>query len=448
MAVLTAVAPDRRTFIAPVTVSGTTTIRKSVYAMTPDEVTQYRLAVYRLAQISAESVHDNRGYQYIAGLHGLPGRFCKHHVAGFALWHRPYMQGYEQRLQDVVPGTFVPYWDWSTRRAEQEGIPQIFLDETWQNPDTGATEANPLLSQPMSLIGQGDTTREPEPSGKLVELRADLQTALLATDYNTFSPDLENPHDSLHGWVGGTMGNIGTAAYDPLFWSHHSFVEYAFCQWQDSHTEAPEPDLDPRDLAPFSLTVDRIWDYHKLGYAYEPDNARALELAGVSNGPGASAAFTLKSRATVAAFPLYTVDAQEFHRAEVRFEGLVPPEDSFGIRIFADQRDATAETPTEGNPHYLGTRFLFGHGECGGAEGHCDPITRDVYDLRPAHHYSPVRVRLNVTKRLRALITSRVQAAAVVGPGDVPITLVVVDRKGNEVEDPGLYFEGLSVVIR
>ena len=447
MAVLTAVAPDRTSFIAPVTVSGTVTVRKSVYAMSPEEVTQYRLAVYRIAQISAQSPTDQRGYQYIAGLHGLPGRYCQHGTAAFALWHRPYVQGYEQRLQDVVPGAFLPYWDWTTRQAEAEGIPQMFLDATWQNPDTGKTEPNPLLSQAMTLIGQGTTTRAPQPPPALVPLRAEVQTALLAPDYNTFSPDMENPHNGLHMWVGATMGDISTAAFDPLFWSHHAFVEYAFCQWQDAHPEAPEPAIDSRDLAPFGITVDQIWDYRKLGYAYAPDNATGLQLAGVNQGPGASAAFTLQSGATVASFPLDTVDPAEFHRAELRLEGLVPPEDSFGIRVFAGQRDATARTETIENPHYLGTMFLFGHGICGGAEGHCDPIARDVYDLRPRHHYSPVRVPLNVTKRLRALIAGSSPEAAR-GSGNVPLTLVVVDREGNEVEDSGLYFEGLSVVIR
>jgi tyrosinase len=356
------------------------------------------------------------------------------------------MQGYEQRLQDVVAGTFVPYWDWTTRRAQEEGIPQIFLDETWDNPDTGQTEANPLLSQPTTLINRDPTQRDPGDLSQLVPLRDDVQNALLAPDYNTFSPDLENPHDSLHGWVGGSMGNIGTAAYDPLFWSHHSFIEYLFCQWQDAHTEAQAPTIDPRDLAPFSVTVDQIWSYQNLGYAYEPDNATDLQLAGVSNGPGAAAKWTLRSGATVASFPLHTVQP-DFTRAELRFESLTPPEDTFSVRVFADQPDANAGTAREANPHYLGTRYFFGHGECGGAEGHCDPVQRDVYDLRPRHHYAPVRVRLNITRRLRNFIheTSGPQHG---GAGNAPITLVVVDRKGKEIEDCGLHFEGMSVVIR
>jgi tyrosinase len=445
MAVLTAVAPERESFVAPVTVSGTITIRKSVYALGADEVTQYRLAVARMAQISARAVNDQRGYQWIAGVHGLPQQYCHRNQPAFAIWHRPFVQQFEQRMQDVVPGSFLPYWDWTTRRAQQEGIPKIFLDPQWTNPDNGKQETNPLLTQPQTLINRGNTARNPRPPAGLTPLRNLVHQALLAPDYYAFSPDLENPHNSLHGWVRGEMGAVAYSAYDPIFWAHHCFVEYAFCQWQDAHPNATPPAFDQRDLAPFSVTMQQIWNYRNLGYAYEPDNASDLQIAGVSNGPGAAAGNTLRSRATVAHYPVYTIDPADISRAEVVFEGLHPPEDSFAVRIFGDQQDATAATPTEGNPHYLATRYFFGHGECGGTEGHCDPIPRDIYDLRPTHHYAPRQIRVNVTKPLKALIAAGPASAGVT---DAEITLVAVDTDGNALEDADLYFEGLSIVVR
>jgi tyrosinase len=445
VAVLTAVAPERSTFISPVTVSGTKTIRKSVYASTDQEIQNYRLAVYRIARISKQSVQDNRGYQYIAGIHGLPGGYCKHNSPAFAIWHRPYIQGYEQRLQDAVPETFVPYWDWTTRRAEQEGTPSIFTDETWQNPDTGEEEPNPLLSQPKALINGDPTSRQPQPFSDLVPLRALVQRALLAPDYGSFTFDLENPHNGLHVWVGGDMSQIVYAAYDPLFWSHHAFVEFAFCQWQDAHTDAVPPLLQPQDFAPFSVTIDDVWDYRKLGYSYLPDNATDLRVAGMPAGPGAAAANTLRSGVPVASFPLHTLDP-DFTRAELRFQGLTPPEDSFAIRVFADLNAADVNTTVDDNPNYLGTRYFFGHGECGGAPGHCEVVPRDIYDLRPTHHYAPVTVRMDITSRLKAFIARR--KAPSEGSGNAPITLVVVGRDGKEIGESGVYFEGLSIVVR
>lgn len=440
MPILTALAPERETFAAPKTFSGTVTVRKSANELSAQEIADYRLAVHRIAQISAQVHTDDRGYQWVAGIHGRPQRKCKHGGAAFALWHRPYVQLYEQLLQDVVPGAFVPYWNWTRDLA----IPQIFLDATWTNPDSGATEPNPLLAQPMN--GGAPTRRRPQPARVLAQNRRLVAQALLATDYDAFSADLENPHNNVHGWVGGDMGSIPSAAYDPLFWSHHCFVEYIFCQWQDAHTAAPEPgDVSSADLIPFGVTVDTIWVYKKLGYTYESAAAKPLALNGTSTlGPGAAAANTLRSGATVASFSPDGIEL-DFNRAEVRFEGLTLPGDSFELRVFAGDAKASAATPTDDNPAYLGSQFFFGHGECTGAEGHCDPVERDIFDVRPRHHYYPVRVRLNVTRRLRALLLRAYEGRA---SEPLPLTLVAVDPDGNELGEPGLRFEGLTIVVR
>ncbi len=431
MAALTALAPERQSFVAPKVFSGIVTVRKSANKMSSSEIENYRLAVYRIAQISAQSQADNRGYQWIAGVHGIPLGRCKHGVPAFALWHRPYVQIYEQALQDAVPSAFVPYWNWTKDRT----IPQIFLDSTWQNADTGQTEPNPLLAQPIN--GGALTDRDPGSPSDLIPDAALVRQALLARDYDAFWPDLENPHNDVHGWVSGSMGVIGTAAYDPLFWSHHSFVEYLFCQWQDAHPGAVEPiDVPPSDLIPFGVTVDQIWNYKKIGYTYESDMATPLTLSqpGAESPPPA----TLVSGSTVAFFSVTDIDPA-FTRAEIRFEGLTLPEVTFELRVFGGDPNASAATETDNNPHYLGSQNFFGHGGCFGAPGHCEPIDRDIFDLRPKHHYEPVRIRLNVTRQLRELLKERVA-------GQLPITLVSVDPKGQEIKSPGLHFEGLTVV--
>ncbi len=455
MAVLTAVAPVRDSFIANRKFGGVMTVRKSVYDMTADEVTAYRLAVDRIAKISAQNVNDSRGYQAIAGVHGLPGNKCQHHHPAFALWHRPYVQNYEQLLQDAVPGTadkpgvYLPYWDWTTQRAKAEGIPQIFQDATWQNPDTKQVEPNPLASQPVLVVPRhAPTRRNPRPPAELERFAGMVQNALRAPDYLSMTSDLEGPHGGVHMWIGGDMTDQNVAAFDPIFWSHHCFVEYVFCQWQDAHPEALEPVIDTRRFSPYSVTVDKIWSYRSLGYAYEPDSGShltpsSLNLAGHAGGAAdeTGADGGLVSGATVATFPMYYI-IPDFDRAEVRFEGLTPPEDSFEVRVFANQPGADASTSIEDdNVHFLGSHFFFGHGDCVGAPGHCHPTDRDIFDLRGAHHYAPVQVRVNVTRRLKRLIEKE-------HPADTPITLVAVDRDGVELKCPGLHFEGFMIVVR
>lgn len=135
---------------------------------------------------------------------------------------------------------------------------------------------------------------------------------------------------------------------------------------------------------------------------------------------------TLRSGATVASLPLDAIEPG-FRRAEVRFEGLVPPADSFELRVFAGQPQADARTPTEGNPHYLGSQFFYGVGapEPGGE--------------RTGQQFAPTQIRLNVSEGLRALLRE-------VRGGEVPVSLVAVDRDGREIPEPGLRFAGVSFV--
>ncbi|MEA2719621.1 MAG: tyrosinase [Candidatus Eremiobacteraeota bacterium] len=443
MATVTALAPNRRSFVAKKKVGGQITIRKDVRDMTPQDVVQFRTAIAMMAARSANVQTDTLGFQYLASYHGIWQNLCQHGTPGFALWHRPYMLAFEQTMQDLVPGVYLPYWDWTS----QFEIPSIFTDATWLNPATGNNEPNPLLAQPMN--GGPLTQRDPGTTQQLQAFGPLVALALQDSSYDQFSPDLENPHNQLHGWVGGDMGDVTTAAFDPVFYAHHSFIEYAFCQWQDANPGAAKPtDVPPSMLVPWA-SLDDIWNYHNLGYQYEPYNPPMLTLTGpVTKVPTAGNTLdaavldrpTLASGDTVTTFSLGTVDA-EFHRAEIRFEGLTPPKNSFTVLVFVNDTKANGKTKTYGNPHFLGAQGFFGHGRCFGDEGHCDPKPRDIFDLRPKHHYDPIKVRLNVTRPLRALLRAGEKL------DDSPVTLVVIDAKGNEIPESGLHFEGFSLAI-
>jgi hypothetical protein len=136
---------------------------------------------------------------------------------------------------------------------------------------------------------------------------------------------------------------------------------------------------------------------------------------------------TLRSGATVTSLPLDEIDPG-FERAEVRFDGLLPPDGSFELRVFAGEPHADASTPTEGNPHYLGSQYFYGVG-----------APDQPGEERTGQQFAPTQIRLNVTDGVRALLRE-------IRHGEVPLTLVAVDRDGAEIPEPGLRFEGLSVV--
>jgi tyrosinase len=141
---------------------------------------------------------------------------------------------------------------------------------------------------------------------------------------------------------------------------------------------------------------------------------------------------SLKSGATVTSFSLDRLEPG-FERGELRFEGLTLPRDSFEVRAFLDEPHANAKTPTEGNPHYLGTQTFYGLGP--EAEKYA-PGARE----RGEGQFAPQQVRLNVTDQLRTFLAKAGRKQ------NVPVTLVAVDGDGKEIREPGLQFEGLSLV--
>jgi tyrosinase len=236
--------------------------RRSVGSLTAGQLKDLRTAVER-----TQGIHDDRGYQAWAGVHGLPLPIsCTHHNHLFLPWHRAYLYLFEKALQDRVKGVTLPWWDWTTNHAE--GIPTAYTQ-----PHAPGGGANPLLDSPIQPSGRRDpsedrTWREPGRDGAL-PTAAEVEQVLGNRDFFTFQTQLESLHDGVHVWVGGTMGDISVAAYDPVFWAHHTMIDRVWSLWQLRHPGAgPPASLRDTALAPFPMTVRDTLDLTHLGYDY------------------------------------------------------------------------------------------------------------------------------------------------------------------------------------
>jgi len=417
----------------PIITSDTIQYRKNIRNLSADE-----LAALREAFIKIYEINDDRGYQYLAGIHGAPPPvYCTHGSALFAVWHRPYIYWLEKALQDQVPGVMLPYWDWTSEISIRDGMPAAFTDETWINSVTGLTETNPLLKANIEFQGSqfSETSRNPSNPSQLRSLANGVRRAQqIATDYSRYSLAIEQPHNGLHGWVGGTMGRIDYAAYDPIFWAHHANVDRQFAEWQALHPNiVPTDDIWNEVLRPFNLTTADIWDTKALGYEYITSEIAPPPVV------TASAAAPSKFSAPVVGFALGDLD-RNFEQAELQFHNVKHPRNSFEMRVFLNQPDADASTLIDNNNNYAGSLYFFGHGECSGDVGHCDPdrIRRGKFDLRPASHIAPFKLYLDTTECLRNLSNE----------GEVTVKLVAVDSDGNQVENPGTDFDAIALVTR
>jgi tyrosinase len=235
------------------------------------QLTVQQLADLRSAVTAAQALQDDRGYQYWAGVHGLPLPIsCVHHNHLFLPWHRAYLYLFEKELQDRVAGVTLPWWDWTADQA----LPSVFAEAT-----LSGGVANALYDSPIQASARRDTAdsevwpvrtfRQPAQNGLRLPTVAQLEAALGNNDFFTFQTQLESLHDSVHMWVGGTMGAIPVAAYDPVFWAHHCMIDRAWYLWQLRHpaTNPPATLLD-HALPPFPMTVRDTLEISQLGYDY------------------------------------------------------------------------------------------------------------------------------------------------------------------------------------
>ena len=132
---------------------------------------------------------------------------------------------------------------------------------------------------------------------------------------------------------------------------------------------------------------------------------------------------------------------QNHSRAEIRLHKVeYSTTGGAFVRVFLNEPDASADTPTRDNPRFVAQLATFS-GECIGGPGHCDvpPETRRKYDLRPRHRKTPGNFRIDATEAVGRLSAQ--------GETDFQVNLVVLDIDGTPKEN-ALWMKGVSLVFK
>jgi tyrosinase len=340
---------------------------------------------------------------------------CPHGNWWFLPWHRAYLLYFERicRKLSGYNDFALPYWNWTTSPS----IPAVF----WGN-------GNPLFDS-TRFIGPSDQA-DPSWVGAPV-----IQNILSTTNFYVFASypattqrqntqygELEaTPHNNIHGWVNGDMGNF-MSPLDPVFWCHHNILDCLWVDWNInlnnpntndptwsnlSFTEFCNENGQPVTVTPAITTLFPVFDYQfepcsptqamsqqlhqraaleaylKQGAPVRLDYTQRLELnrnmtAEVGKPVAAATRIEMPIISNVLA-------SQGKTAALLNLDGVQAPEKAeFYVRVFVNKPDAVAETPIS-DPHYAGSFGFFQDsrempGMAAGAE---HPKFGYVVDLNP-----------------------------------------------------------------
>lgn len=157
---------------------------------------------------------------YQAAIHGttdprnLPSwNTCHLDSSFFWAWHRMYLYWFERivRKQSGMYDWAIPYWDWTN--PGERAVPPAFRNS-----------GSPLFDASRNAPINGGTPLA-------TSLATSVSNALALTSYFSAQGGVNGPHGTVHVTIGGNMVSPATAAQDPIFWVHHSFVDRLWNAW-------------------------------------------------------------------------------------------------------------------------------------------------------------------------------------------------------------------------
>ena len=137
----------------------------------------------------------------------------------------------------------LPYWD-STIDAEMtDPTDSVIWTEIFLGTGNGSVKTGPFANWVTSA---GELTRAIG-QGQLMNKERVRDAIRNHSNHTTFGPDIEMQHDNVHLWVGGHMGRIEIAPFDPVFYMHHAFID---CIWEQFRDRLKSNNIDPANDYP------------------------------------------------------------------------------------------------------------------------------------------------------------------------------------------------------
>lgn len=250
-------------------------VRKEIRDMTDNEWITYK---------NAFNLFKDKGYLAdIAKIHVEVDSYA-HKNGRFLPWHRMILLHVESILQMLTKNydISIPYWDWTIDSSEP-GKSFIFTDKYW-----GINDCYLVTFPNKHCLIRNDKNIEPFYTKKDINRLLNKKGS-----YNEFRDILELvPHALVHFNVGGSEGDMSQmfSPNDPIFWHHHSYIDYIWHQKQiknlkDNYEgfDADGKKLDKEErLYPFNKQVKDVLNLNKCKIKYKPFNVISKLIEGLN----------------------------------------------------------------------------------------------------------------------------------------------------------------------
>jgi tyrosinase len=207
-----------------------------------------------------------------------------HGYGNFFSWHRRYLREVERHCQRVLSDTtiMIPYWDWTRDSQAPEASP-IFTSTYFGSTPNGCV-ANGKFARFQARFPTSHCLGRQYDAGTRMSAwdSEELVASILvsASGYDDLRQQIEGGgHASIHVNIGGDMSQM-RSPNDPIFWSHHGFIDKLWNDWQHQNGWAnywsysgPNSDGSQAQLTdvmrPWTSTVRNILWTENLGYCYQ-----------------------------------------------------------------------------------------------------------------------------------------------------------------------------------
>ncbi len=146
----------------------------------------------------------------------------------FIPWHRELVNRLEGLLREVDPDLSLHYWDWTTD-------PTPLFTSTFMG-GKGNPAGPPFQNFESTEPGHPFIWRDVQPGAPAISSDNDIIHAsdgLLQPDqFHAFNSALQSAHNTVHGHIGGSIGDAHFSFHDPFVFLLHSNMDRLFAMWQ------------------------------------------------------------------------------------------------------------------------------------------------------------------------------------------------------------------------